>query len=318
MAQDEFSIIEQYFADVGKPGPGTVLSIGDDAAVVEVPSGFQQVVSMDTLISGVHFAADTSPADIAHKALAVNLSDLAAMAATPDWFLLSISLPQIDADWLRQFADGLKYTAERFAVQLIGGDTCRGHLSISIQIAGLVPIGRFITRSGARPGDLLLVSGSLGNAGLGLAHQQGRVELPEELQWRCLQALHRPHPRLELTEFLRNFASSAIDVSDGLQGDLSHILKASHCGARIDQAALPVDPWIEQQNLYHFALGAGDDYEICCSVAPQYRAEIESWNRQHADCYLTVIGELTDSGFTLQVGNEQVDLATARGFRHFD
>jgi thiamine-monophosphate kinase len=318
MAQDEFSIIQQYFADVGKPTPDTVLSIGDDAAVVEVPQGFQQVVSMDTLISGVHFAADTSPADIAHKALAVNLSDLAAMAATPDWFLLSISLPQVDADWLRQFANGLKHTAERFALQLIGGDTCRGHLSISIQIAGLVPAGRFVTRAGARPGDLLLVSGLLGNAGLGLAHQQGRAELPDDLRLRCLQALHRPHPRLELIDFLRSFASAAIDVSDGLQGDLSHILKASHCGARIDQAALPVDPWIKQQNLYHYALGAGDDYEICCSLPQKYRAEIESWNRQHADCYLTVIGELTDSGFTLQVGNEQIDLATAGGFRHFD
>ena len=174
------------------------------------------------------------------------------------------------------------------------------------------------TRAGAHPGDLLLVSGLLGNAGLGLAHQQGRAELPDDLRLRCLQALHRPQPRLELIDFLRSFASAAIDVSDGLQGDLSHILKASHCGARIDQAALPVDPWIKQQNLYDYALGAGDDYEICCSLPQKYRAEIESWNRQHADCYLTVIGELTDSGFTLQVGNEQIDLATAGGFRHFD
>ena len=318
MAQDEFSIIQHYFAGVGKPTPNTVLTIGDDAAVVEVPQGFQQVVSMDTLISGVHFAADTSPADIAYKALAVNLSDLAAMAATPDWFLLSISLPRVDADWLQQFADGLRHTAERFALQLIGGDTCRGNLSISIQIAGLVPVARFVTRAGGRAGDLLLVSGVLGNAGLGLAYQQGRVELPDDLRLRSLQALNRPQPRLELVEFLRNFASAAIDVSDGLQGDLAHILDASHCGARIDRAALPVDPWIEQHNLYQYALGAGDDYEICCSVPQKYRAEVESWNRQHADCYLTQIGELTDAGYTLQVGNQQVDLATSGGFRHFD
>jgi thiamine-monophosphate kinase len=318
MLQDEFSIIQRYFADVGKPTPNTVLTIGDDAAVVEVPQGFQQVVSMDTLICGVHFAADTSPADIAYKALAVNLSDLAAMAATPDWFLLSISLPQVDADWLRQFADSLRQTAERFALQLIGGDTCRGHLSISIQIAGLVPVARFVTRAGARAGDLLLVSGLLGNAGLGLAQQQGRVELPDDLRLRCLQALNRPQPRLELNEFLRNFASAAIDISDGLQGDLSHILHASHCGARIDQAALPVDPWIKKHDLYQYPLGAGDDYEICCSVPQQYRSEVESWNRQHADCYLTEIGELTEAGFTLQVGSRQVDLASAGGFRHFD
>ena len=119
---------------------------------------------------------------------------------------------------------------------------------------------------------------------------------PDEFRLRCLQALHRPQPRLELIEFLRCFASSAIDVSDGLQGDLAHILKASHCGARIDQAALPVAPWIEQHNLYHYALGAGDDYEICCSLPQEYRAEVENWNRQQADCCLTVIGELTATG----------------------
>ena len=205
MAQDEFSIIQQYFNEVGRPTPNTVLAIGDDAAVVKVPEGFQQVVSMDTLISGVHFAADTAPADIAHKALAVNLSDLAAMAATPDWFLLSISLPQVDEGWLRQFADGLHQTAQRFAVQLIGGDTCRGELSITIQIAGLVPTGKYVTRAGGRPGDLLLVSGLLGNAGLGLAQQQGRIDLPVELRSGCLQALHCPQPRLEMADFFTLF-----------------------------------------------------------------------------------------------------------------
>jgi thiamine-monophosphate kinase len=134
--------------------------------------------------------------------------------------------------------------------------------------------------------------------------------------------LNRPQPRLELVDFLRSFASAAIDISDGLQGDLAHILKASHCGATIDRASLPVDSWIAQQDLYHYALAAGDDYEICCTVPPQYRAEIDAWNRQHVDCRLTIIGEITDEiigpGFFLKVGDDQIDLASTGGYRHFD
>jgi thiamine-monophosphate kinase len=318
MAQDEFAIIQQYFSAIGAPAASTVLGIGDDAAVVEVPAGFQQVVSMDTLISGVHFPADTSPADIAYKALAVNLSDLAAMAATPSWFLLSLSLPQTEPSWLEAFADGLRQTAAEFELQLIGGDTCNGALSISLQVAGLVPTDKFVTRAGARPGDLILVSGELGAAGLGLAHLQGRIDLPEELRAGCLRALNRPRPRLELTDFLRQFASAAIDISDGLQGDLGHILKASRCGARIDRAAIPVMPWIKNQDLYHFALGAGDDYEICCTVPLEHRAKIENWNRRNPHCFLTAVGEITDSDFALQVGEQLTDLTDASGYRHFE
>ena len=318
MAQDEFAIIQQYFSAIGAPAASTVLGIGDDAAVVEVPAGFQQVVSMDTLISGVHFPADTSPADIAYKALAVNLSDLAAMAATPSWFLLSLSLPQTEPSWLEAFADGLRQTAAEFELQLIGGDTCNGALSISLQVAGLVPTDKFVTRAGARPGDLILVSGELGAAGLGLAHLQGRIDLPEELRAGCLRALNRPRPRLELTDFLRQFASAAIDISDGLQGDLGHILKASRCGARIDRAAIPVMPWIKNQDLYHFALGAGDDYEICCTVPLEHRAQIENWNRRNPHCFLTAVGEITDSDFALQVGEQLTDLTDASGYRHFE
>jgi thiamine-monophosphate kinase len=240
------------------------------------------------------------------------------MAATPSWFLLSLSLPRFDPAWLQEFAGGLQQAAERYHLQLIGGDTCRGPLSIALQIAGLVPAGKFVSRAGAAPGDLVLVSGSLGNAGLGLACQQGRIDPPQALRSRCLEALNRPRPRLELSGFLRDYASAAIDVSDGLQGDLAHILKASRCGARLDRAALPVDPWLAQQNLYSFALGSGDDYEICCTVPPRQRARIEEWNRQHADCRLTVIGEITVSGFTLQVGDDIVDLAATRGFQHFE
>lgn len=318
MAQDEFAIIQQYFSAIGATRTDTVLGIGDDGAVIEVPTGFQQVVSMDTLIAGVHFPLDTKPTDIACKALAVNLSDLAAMAAEPAWFMLSLSMPQFDSDWLRNFAQGLGRSAAEFGLQLIGGDTCRGELSITIQIAGLVPAGKFVSRAGAMPGDLVLVSGRLGNAGLGLACLQKRIDLPAALKSACVQALNRPRPRLELVEFLRECASAAVDISDGLQADLSHILQSSHCGAHLDRAAIPVDPWIAQQDLYSYVLGAGDDYEICCTVAPRYSARIEDWNRSHGDCPLSIIGEISASGYTLQVGDACIDLTTSRGFRHFE
>ncbi|MCP4983284.1 MAG: thiamine-phosphate kinase [Gammaproteobacteria bacterium] len=318
MAQDEFAIIEQYFSDIGKSAGPVSVGIGDDAAVVNVTPGNQLAVSIDTLIGGVHFSPDTSPADIAYKALAVNLSDLAAMGATPAWFLLSLTLPQIDSSWLSQFSNGLRQTADLFNCQLIGGDTCRGELSITIQITGMVPSDRSVTRKQAHPGDLILVSGELGNAALGLAYKKGEIELPEELRSKCLLALNRPQPRLELAAFLREFASAAIDISDGLQGDLAHILQASDCGARISQVAIPVNSWIEQQDAYQYALGAGDDYEICCCVAPEFKTEIDTWNRDHPDCRLTAIGEITESGYFLRVGENLVDLITARGYRHFD
>jgi thiamine-monophosphate kinase len=296
MEHDEFAIIERYFSNIGNPAGNTVLAVGDDAAVVNVPPADQMVVSMDTLVGGIHFPVETSAADIAYKALAVNLSDLAAMAASPAWFLLSLTLPKNDSDWLDQFAKGLRQAADNFNLQLIGGDTCRGALSITIQIAGLVPSGRFVSRKHATRGDLILVSGELGNAGLGLAQIQGQVDLPPDLQSRCLLALNRPQPRLELIPFLREFASAAIDISDGLQGDLAHVLKASGCGASISRDAIPVNAWIEQQQAYHYALGAGDDYEICCCVPARHRGEIDNWNLGHPECRLTVIGEVTESG----------------------
>jgi thiamine-monophosphate kinase len=318
MEHDEFAIIERYFSNIGNPAGNTVLAVGDDAAVVNVPPADQMVVSMDTLVGGIHFPVETCAADIAYKALAVNLSDLAAMAASPAWFLLSLTLPKNDSDWLDQFAKGLRQAADNFNLQLIGGDTCRGALSITIQIAGLVPSGRFVTRKHATRGDLILVSGELGNAGLGLAQIQGQVDLPPDLQSRCLLALNRPQPRLELIPFLREFASAAIDISDGLQGDLAHVLKASGCGASISRDAIPVNAWIEQQQAYHYALGAGDDYEICCCVPARHRGEIDNWNLGHPECRLTVIGEVTESGYMLQEGERLIDLTNLQGYRHFD
>jgi thiamine-monophosphate kinase len=313
----EFNIIEQHFSNIGQARDTTLLGVGDDAAVVDLPAGRQLVVSMDTLVGGVHFPLDTSPADIAYKALAVNLSDLAAMGANPAWFLLSLTIDDDDNHWLSRFANGLKQSADSFGVQLIGGDTCRGPLSISIQVAGTVPIGRYVTRAGARPGDILLVSGELGNAALGLAHKNGTIDLPQALAAKCTLALNRPRPRLELIAFLREFATAAIDISDGLVGDLKHILEQSDCGAKLAQVAVPVDPWLRQQDDYAYALEAGDDYEICCTVAAECRADIDAWNRDHPQCQLTPIGEITSSGYFLRDGERLIDLARRGGYRHF-
>jgi len=315
---NEFAIIEQYFKAIGDPASGTVLGIGDDAAVVEVPTGQQLVISMDTLIAGIHFPQSTAPADIAYKALAVNLSDLAAMGANPAWFLMSLSLEHDDSQWLTQFAAGLKWVADNYGLQLIGGDTCRGKLAISIQIAGYVPSGRYVTRQGAAVGDIILVSGELGNAALGLAQIEGKLELEPTLLAKSEAALNRPQPRLELVFFLREFASSAIDISDGLVADLRHILDASGCGAVIEKAALPVDVWIERQRLYEYALEAGDDYEICCTLAPGFQAEVERWNSLHPQTRLTPIGKITESGYQLLDGEHSIDLSRRQGYRHFD
>ena len=175
-----------------------------------------------------------------------------------------------------------------------------------------------MTRAGAAVGDIVLVTGELGNAALGLAQSRGEVDLPQTLRAKCALALNRPQPRLELAPFLREYASSAIDVSDGLVGDLRHILDASGCGAWIAREALPVNAWIEQQDCYDYALEGGDDYQVCCTVAASRRAEIERWNREHPDCRLTPIGEITDSGYSLRDGDQLVDLAQRQGYRHFD
>ncbi|MDH3760524.1 MAG: thiamine-phosphate kinase [Gammaproteobacteria bacterium] len=313
----EFAIIEQYFSDVGKAAENTLLGVGDDAAVVDLPAGQQLVVAMDTLIEGTHFPQNTSPADIAYKSLAVNLSDLAAMGAKPAWFLMSLTLDNDDPQWLSRFAEGLKETSNEYGLQLIGGDTCRGKLAISIQIAGHLPNGQFVTRQGANPGDIILVSGVLGNAALGLAQQQGNLELTPALRSHCVLALNRPRPRLELGPFLRQFASSAIDISDGLVGDLKHILKASACGARISLESLPVNQWIEQHGAWEYALGAGDDYEICCTLPAGLCGEVDNWNNANPDCRLTPIGEITESGYYLQDGDDMINLDQRQGYRHF-
>ncbi len=313
MPISEFSLISQYFANTGKSPYTVSLSQGDDAAVVAVPAGKQAVMSMDTLIAGVHFPLETQAADIAHKALVVNLSDLAAMAAKPAWCLLSLTMPQVDEAWLTAFSGSLKQIAEHYQIELIGGDTCHGPLSISIQVTGLVDTDCYITRSGAKSGDLIVVSGQIGNAALGLA----QIDLPIELTARCLNALNRPTPRLCLVDFLQQYASAAIDLSDGLVGDLKHILDKSEVGAVIHQHNLPVNNWIRQNNAFEYALNGGDDYELCFTVPSEYSEQINTWNLENQDCPLQVIGEIVESGYYLVTEDQKINLTHVQGYQHF-
>jgi thiamine-monophosphate kinase len=318
ISQNEFSLIEQFFSNIGSSSYSVELAQGDDAAVVDVPRGKQLVMSVDTLINGVHFPEQACAADIAHKSLAVNLSDLAAMGATPAWFLLSITLPKFDEVWLSEFSASLKETSNQYQIKLIGGDTCRGPLSISVQVAGLVDKNCYVSRRGAQLGDLIIVSGQLGNAALGLAHLQQKVSLPVDLIQPCVEALNRPLPRLELSDFLTNYASAAIDLSDGLVGDLRHILDQSQKGAVIRRNALPVNDWIRSHQAYDFALTGGDDFELCFTVPAKYISAIDDWNQRNPKCQLTDVGEITGSGYLL-VNNQQTDdLTHWQGYQHFE
>jgi thiamine-monophosphate kinase len=268
--ESEFSLISRYFE---RPccDDDVVTGIGDDAAILAVPADKRLVVTTDTLIEGVHFPRDTRPADIGHKALAVSLSDIAAMGAVPRWATLALTLPEANKDWLSAFADGLFSLADEYDVRLVGGDTTRGQvLSITLQLMGLVSENQVLKRAGAQVGDYLYVSGCLGNAGLALAALSDAVTILEKDREKVMAALNTPSPRVRLGQQLGGIASAAIDISDGLCADLQHLLSASHVGAVLDLANLPlsqsVQQHIQQQQSWHLPLAAGDDYELCFTV----------------------------------------------------
>lgn len=268
----EFDLIKRHFT---RPAPTALLGVGDDCALLQVTEGKVLAVSSDMLVSGTHFFADADPCLLGHKTLAVNLSDLAAMGARPRWATLAISLPRADEAWLERFSAGFFALANRYGVDLVGGDTTRGPLNLCVTIFGEVEAGRALRRSGAQAGDEIWVSGKLGDAALALAHLQGRVVLPENDLAACAKALHQPQPRVELGLALRGIASSAIDISDGLLGDLGHILDASQVGAQIDVAAVPVSSVLRSFPLYAgCALSGGDDYELCFTAPAARRADV--------------------------------------------
>lgn len=264
---DEFSLIDLITDTLGAR-KGAIGGVGDDAAILEVPENQQLVISTDTLVEGVHFDPGAKPADIGYKALAVNLSDLAAMGARPGWFFLALTHPALDQNWVHDFAAGLNDAAGFAGIALAGGDTTRGPLSITITACGLIDRGQAMLRSGAQPGDLIGLSGVTGLAGLAL---QDRLERREPAA-ACQVALDRPVPRLQLGQALVGFANSCIDVSDGLLADLSHVAQASRVGMKISLEDLPGTTELEQlveEKRWNLQLGGGDDYELCFTAPPE-------------------------------------------------
>lgn len=288
----EFELIRRYFTHRARH---TVLGVGDDAALVNVRRGCELVVSTDMLVAGHHFRRDADPCLLGHKALAVNLSDLAAMGATPRWATLALALPAADPGWLAGFSRGFMALARRFGVDLIGGDTTRGPLNICVQIMGEAPRGAALRRDGARPGDDVWVSGVLGDAALALAALARRIQLePAELA-SCAARLNRPQPRIALGLALRGVAHSAIDISDGLCADLGHILERSGVAAEIEFAALPASMvlrrYLDRRVARAALLAGGDDYELCFT-APRRARERVLRSGRHAGVALKAIGRV--------------------------
>lgn len=290
----EFELIRRYF---NRPCAHTDLSVGDDAALVRPASGMQLAISTDMLIAGTHFFPDTDPCDLGWKALAVNLSDLAAMGAQARWAVLGLALPDVDEPWLSRFADGLFHCADQYGVDLVGGDTTRGPLAISVTIFGEVPNGSAIRRDGAHPGDEIWISGQPGQAALGLACLQQRITLPTAARTRCIHALQHPEPRIALGLALRGVASAMLDVSDGLIGDLNHILERSGCGAEIDASLLPLAPLLaagaDEPLARRALLAGGDDYELLFSAPPSMQTTLAALSTQ-LQLPLTRIGHITE------------------------
>ncbi|WP_153110763.1 thiamine-phosphate kinase [Propionivibrio limicola] len=318
----EFDLIARYFA---RPTPQAVLGPGDDCALLAPAPGMELAITTDMLVAGTHFLPDTDPRQLGWKTLAVNISDLAAMGARPRWVLLAGSLPKADEAWINAFADGLFACANRYNVDLVGGDTTRGPLNLCVTALGEVPVGQSLRRDHAQAGDDLWISGEPGLAALGLAHLQGRTQLPDALSQRCITALQRPLPRVALGLALRErqLARAAIDVSDGLLADLGHIVECSGIDAEVWQAQLPArpegaDPALARQ----CQIAGGDDYELLFSAAPEHRAalaalacelELPLWR---IGCFVATPPSSASTVRLLDENGQPLPV-THRGFDHF-
>ena len=315
MSLTEFEAIEKYFGGLTPEGRGVVLGVGDDAALLATAPDTNLVVSTDSLVSGVHFFPGADPSDIGYKALAVNLSDMAAMAAVPRWFTLALTLSETEMthEWLDGFARGLAEPARNYAVSLVGGDLCKGPPAVTIQVLGECPKGREIRRSGAAAGDHIYVSGELGSAAFALALlKSGRTPHPD-----CLARLLRPVPRIELGLSLRGIASAMIDISDGLLGDLGHLLDAGNVGARVDIDAIPFHERLNAElgpaQKWRCILSGGDDFELCFTVPPAKLQELE-----RTGAPVSRIGEITaEQGLRCMRKDGTVFIPDESGYAHF-
>lgn len=310
----EFDLIDRYFRACGAKRADVRVGVGDDAAILECPAGAELAAAVDSLVAGVHFPHGSPPASIGHRALAVNLSDLAAMGARPAWALLALTLPQADESWLSEFAAGMAALARAHDVALAGGDTTSGPLCVTVQALGHVPRGSALLRSGGRAGDAVFVSGTPGDAAAGLAIEQGRLAAEEETASYLRERFLYPAPRVALGERLRGYASACIDVSDGLLGDAAKLARASGCGVEIGHGELPVSAALVRavggERARELALTGGDDYELCFTVHPAHLARLQTeLPREHWG--YTRIGTLREAP-----GADVLRDGTVMGFSH--
>lgn len=316
---DEFSLIQTYFARA-MVSDDVVIGIGDDCAIVNPPPGKQLVMSIDTMVEGVHFPVDTSPGRIGVRVMCAALSDLAAMGAQPLWFTMALTIPKADPDWLSEFVDGIFSIARQHECCLIGGDTTRGPLSITIQVHGSVEKGGALRRSGARPDDLIYVTGNLGDAAAALAVLQKQMTVSPGVSGYLMKRFFAPTPRLREGEMLRGMASAAIDVSDGLYADLAKVCEASAVGALVDVGRLPISnlwcDYTSEDKRLRWALSGGDDYQLCFTVPREHVARLESWIKD-GKMTATAIGRITNKLEVMLVKDNKPYTVEPKGYVHF-
>lgn len=318
----EFELIRNFFQreQAENPAAGVVLGIGDDCAILALPSAQHLAVSVDTLVEGVHFPAGADPELLAERALRTNLSDLAASGATPLWFTLALTLPEVEEDWLRRFSRGLFAAAGEYGCALVGGDTTRGPLTVTVQIMGSVEPQLALRRDGASAGDFVLVTHTLGDGAAALAAIEGRIQPSEAHRDWLHEKFYRPIPRLKESALLQGIASAALDISDGLLADLGHICRASDVGAVIDVASLPFSPAMQAlhniEQARAWALGGGDDYELCFTVPPNAMADVALLIAQ-GELQATIVGELVPGvGVVCELDGELYQ-PPQQGYQHF-
>lgn len=319
----EFSLIERYCQDIGASHASTQISVGDDAAVVQVPQGKELVISVDTMVETVHFFSNTDPKLIAHKLAAVNLSDMAAMGAQPKWATLALTIPAIDETWLSAFSNSLNSIAKAYDLQLIGGDTTQGPLTLSMQIMGLVDKGKAITRSMAMVGDDVYVSGSIGDAGLALTALDGRIKLADEVVTQLRISLDTPTPQVELGLSLSGIANACIDVSDGLLADLGHIATSSNVGIQLNIEQIPLsEKFLEvypNGEGLDLALTGGDDYQLAFTAQHAERENLSEIAEQLGIRISRIgsVAEAREPRLQLFYHGDRYELKSDTGFQHF-
>ena len=319
---NEFELISRFFTRAPR-SPSVVRGVGDDAAIIAPSPGHELVVTTDMLVGGRHFFPDAEPEALGHKTLAVNLSDVAAMGATPRWAFLALALPEVDPDWLAAFMQGFYTLADVHGVDLAGGDTTRGPLNLCVTLIGEVAAGAAITRAGANAGDDVYVSGALGDAALAVAARRGEIALDHDARAACDARLDRPAPRLHVGSALAGIATAMIDVSDGLTGDLGHVLEQSNVGALVDLAAVPCSPWLRERRdgperalARQCLLAGGDDYELLFTANSAAAERIAAIAAQ-SGVALTRIGTITAARVLVVRDENGAPIALPRAFDHF-